>query len=1256
MASSDRTPDMSRVISDLSRAIHQLNDKIDGLGGGGHSRPGSTSGGRASKTEQVETKATNKELRKLGDTIDATEKAIRNLRRGIGNTDTSMQHLFDVQTRATKGLIRNEALSEEATKNLVKQINNSIKGHSFLGESMINAGNKVKYLEQKLHETGTFLAQYTDTLKQTNTESLASIADAQELRKVIQKLNKEMTLSDEIQEMINKNEFARAAKAIDNEAKNANAIRTSIKRTSTSFNQMNTVSKGLRSSLSKASDAIGGAFIKDIATMGGAVALIVGGAKQAYKQYWDTASAGFGGAFIQLSKTAIGLGISLESLTAITKENMHLVGRMGLRGFTDSLKASQQGLMQLGLTTEQAAKASAALTENAFLSGVDVKDRKALTAASRQQIDAYENMRAVTGESIEALAAQTKAIMTDNESIKIMASLNKQQRVNMMQSINLERQRLVTMGLTNEAAMGVIKSFQTLQNMKTTDRVEAGNNIMASGSALGLDPDESAKAAKIMQGGRSALKDPENMKFMEDYARKVAAKQDSLKGSSNINSQLLGDYSESLTASMQPMIDGMRQGNLDRGMTPEQVEANKQLGHVPAVIAEGSAKIETLMRALESPLTKIMIGVFGIGALLLKHLGKPREKGKIPHTDPEAGDDSPYEPGKTKGKPSAEGKEDGIKTPARGPRLAQPGDSIQSPHRLDSQMTQVAKKHGWSEQMGQRDRGYSGQVQMADQLGDLQRTRTRRASSAGRAEENRTSIGSSALQQRLEANREARAKRLREMPVGPPRPAPPPTLAERIDLYGAQQRTRAARGTNRVREAISTRTTQVAERVNGFGSRISGAVSNSAPVRTIGAAGRLVGGAGGAVSGTVGRVAGAATGAISKAAGGLMSFGAKALPFIGLAVAGIEALNGAFEGVKRTAEIFGVDTAKNSVTSAQKVSAGIAGALNTISFGLIPTDETARLLNDVATDGVAVLGDYMEGAAEFMMNKAIPAVYDALKNVMGWIGGAILDVLSPSTWIDAFNGKGDGGFVSTIIGSLWKAIQFMSAALMKGAIKVGSDMLEGMINLIPDWLGGKAAKEGFAKMKKESENGGLLGFAKEDTKFSDYDSPEEAKKRKEREAKKAARNKKDDKTNSGDKVQGTATATSPDNLGMVNQFGETLTKDQLAAQGIQAKPAASGTPTVSNPSGTQTPGATDASGGAVNKQADKEPPKSAEEQILAEIRDKMTTLVEMTGKGLKIAEDDFKMMSTQMRTAPVPGTGGQGGYAPSLARFLDMSM
>lgn len=1186
---SDRNPDMSRVMTELTRAITALNGNIADMGHSGHktARPGSGGGGRAKPNTGAE--GTEKDLKELQKTIKQTDKELKALRKGAGDTNKSFADLYDSQSQAIKGIVNNQKLSDRAHTSLVNQLHKTATSGSALGQGMQKASEKLAFLEKKLEESGNFLAEYSDALKEAGASTLLGINDNDKLRKALKKLNSEIDLSAEVKEHIARQEYKQAAELLDKEAKQSNQLRQDIGKTSRSFNNLDRQTKMLGTGLSKATDAIGLGFVKEAAKWGGAVALITNGAKELYSQFWQTASAGFGGAFMDLSINAIKLGVSLHDLTALAKENMQQVGKMGLKGFTDSLAETRLQLMQLGMTSTEAAKMRAVMNENARLTGVDIKDKGALSNAAQDQIKQYETLRAITGESMEAVAQQTKAILNDNDTMKLMSGLNKQQRVQMLQSINAERVRLTTMGLTNDAAMGVIKTFQSIQNAKTIDRVDMGNKLMAAAASMGLDPSEAMKANQIAQKGAAAT--PEEAKFMADFQKKLGGAIDTKKKTGDLSDGIIADYAQEMSAGFAGMQDGMRQANLGREMTPGEIEQNKILGHVSKGIADSSAKIDSWMKLIQSPLLAIAAGVGGIALMLARKI-LPSRKKDIARDKGEDQSPSVDRSENKKGKKKVQGR-------AGSDALAHPdGTPMKGAGHLGSrtsdQIEHIAKSKGW---VAPEDnvKGYGALDRSTKQKQADKANRARHATRAGRDADNSTSIGSQTLQERLAQHHAERARN-----SGPPRPyqAPRPSLLKRL-------------GSSRIGTAVS-------------------------------GGGKAIGAIAGKAAGTASGLAGKGVSIVGKAAGGLARFGAKAIPFLGWAIAGIEAMQGAFDGVSKAAEIFGVDTSKQSVTTAQKVSAGIAGALNMLSFGLIPTEDTAKFLHTAATEGFDIVKGWVSDTTEFVANNAIPALYSGFKSILGFIGGAISDFFTLDTWTGIFTGNGgEGGIVSSILNSLKKAVSFAGVAVAKGLVKIGTDIVDGILNGVSDKIPGvKALKAEWAEMKKTNDD-----FTSKDTKWSDFDSPKEAQERKEKEAKVAEEKKKD--TN---KVQGTPTEVPKDNLGLVNEFGQKLTADQLAAQGIQASPSTTTSPTVGGSAANTTK---DANGNTVVNNTTNNTttaPKTEAEKLLSGILDKVTSLVDLTDKGLKIAEADFKS-TTQSRLAGGPSSNG---YSPSLADFMNM--
>jgi hypothetical protein len=1273
MSSSNQSPDLSRVISELSRQVANLASSVEGGHSGSRSRPGSTGGGRAAPKSDMGD--TSKSIKELNAGLKEVDKTLDKLNRGATDVAHSHKDLYTAQNSLIKGIVSGGKKSEAQQQKLVEAIDKAIKSQSILGNSMSNSAKSLDQLNEITEKTGEFLHVYAELLKKSNTQSLSSIADADKLRDALLKMQKEMDLGAEINEMIRKKEFSAAAKKIDDDAKSAVNVRNEIKKTANQFNVLTNVTGGLKTAFSKAADVVGAGFLKEASTLSGSVGLVIAGAKEAYKQFKDTASSGFGGEFFNLSKTAIGLGISLEALTKITKENMTQIGRMGLDGFNKSLKDSQIQLMQLGLTTEEAAKTRAVMNENAMLTGVDVTNKKALNKSTQEQIGVYETLRATTGESIETIANQTKAIINSNDSMKIMSSMTRQQRVGMLQSINMERARLTAMGLSNEAAMKIVNTVNAMANEKTVSRVEQANKLQAAGAAVGMDSSATDKISSILMKSKGSRTD-EDKKLLADYAKEYNKKSGAMQGDgADLGKQIVGDYADEMAGHIKDLGDDMSAANMDRGLNKDQIDANKAMGRIPKVVAEGISKIESGLQLIQSPLLKIAAGIVGIGIYLAMR-ARAKKTEDI-------------------GSSIMDGfkKATGIKSHEKassllgGKEQCCPGSSIQGDHKFNQKMTKIAEGHGY---MGDADKrlfphqakegsGFSGMNDAANKIKSDRDFAATRASKTNRAKD-RVAVG--------------------------------PQLSDAADSIGSSS----------LQDRIAANRKKVAERSLGNPGNLL--PSNTPPPSRLGGIGKKVGGS---IRGAAGKVGGA----LETGMGAIGKLGAKAIPFLGLAVVAIDGIMGAFDGVSRAAEIFGVDVNKDSLTTAQKVSAGIAGALNTITFGLIPTDSTARLFNDIAEDGVSVLTDYWEEGMEFMYNKAVPAIWDGFKSVLGFIGNAIVDVLSPSTWISMFTGDGDSGFVGSILRSVWKGVEFLAVALTKGVVKFGADIVDKITSFLPKWMVPEALTNLGAKNT----------WASSDTHVSDFDNEKEAGERSKRKDKKAKRDKASSSSGSPDSVPGHASDTHDSNvsdkdqvkgtppltdeqkavqddhkkflelkaasekqelairakeaqgkevspsekaaaaaakkaydekaesvakkiessstpetaLGMVSDFNSQMTSEQLAAQGVV------GSPSESTSTGVNTP-AKQAEQDASKNSADKKnssdssststatAPKS--ETLLSGILEQVTLLVDLTTKKLDLSQDAMKMQSTQSR---LPGK-SDSGHAPSMQSFINTVM
>lgn len=175
-------------------------------------------------------------------------------------------------------------------------------------------------------------------------------------------------------------------------------------------------------------------------------------------------------------------------------------------------------------------------------------------------------------------------------------------------------------------------------------------------------------------------------------------------------------------------------------------------------------------------------------------------------------------------------------------------------------------------------------------------------------------------------------------------------------------------------------------------------------------------------------------GKIGKIAGGLGKFG-KFLPGLGIALTAADALGGGLSGWKDAGNIFGTDKA----TTGQKVSGALGGALNSLSFGLVPKSFAAKGINGA--------GSIFSGIGRSMTGKNF---------IEGWKEGGM---------------KEDSRIIDKVLGGVTKQ---MSIGFVKGNSSFAKG-LTGMFKNVTNSFTGIFSKGMFGFFKPDSS--GKSGFS-----------------------------------------------------------------------------------------------------------------------------------------------------------------------------------
>jgi len=340
--------------------------------------------------------------------------------------------------------------------------------------------------------------------------------------------------------------------------------------------------------------------------------------KQAFTDYRMVASAGLAGRFGEISMAGLRLGVSVEKLTAIYRENARGLA-MGMGGsFLKTLSDGQNGLMLLGLKAEEAAAGANGFYKNAIASGLNPRQTDKLNASIKFQTDAFADLRSITGATIEEFNSMNEAMATNVENLTMSLRYAPQEREARFQELVSLRNEFTQRGLSAKAADAMVQAMQGFSKNKLKDRYEAAARIQQAAGLMGMGG-EGATAANLMR-----------------KRKRTGAEDAQLAGiTSNIKGAMeqfgnMGPAAENLTDVLDEGMGAAAKGLLDAGVglkaaadaqmgvTKAQVAKEKDTNTVSAGEARVMMTIDQAANMLNSSLGKILIAVVGIAASMIR--------------------------------------------------------------------------------------------------------------------------------------------------------------------------------------------------------------------------------------------------------------------------------------------------------------------------------------------------------------------------------------------------------------------------------------------------------------------------------------------------------------------------------------------------------------------------------------------------------------------------------------------------------------
>lgn len=194
------------------------------------------------------------------------------------------------------------------------------------------------------------------------------------------------------------------------------------------------------------------------------------------------------------------LGISTDKYIEILKAHTNSINGMGLKEFNKTLGVGKDTLTKFGVSTEDAAIASAALIDQGRALGLN---GAALNTFVKQNGDQFNSLRATLGMTIQEFTAFTNDLTNSAESREMLLKIDKSQWAAKRNELVLESKRLSLLGLSAEQIKQELAARQAAANSKLGDRFGAAAKIQQLAGVVGMG-DRGARAADIMRRGNRA--------------------------------------------------------------------------------------------------------------------------------------------------------------------------------------------------------------------------------------------------------------------------------------------------------------------------------------------------------------------------------------------------------------------------------------------------------------------------------------------------------------------------------------------------------------------------------------------------------------------------------------------------------------------------------------------------------------------------------------------------------------------------------
>ena len=320
-----------------------------------------------------------------------------------------------------------------------------------------------------------------------------------------------------------------------------------------------------------------------------------------------------GGLSTTIAMSSLLIGSSTAAYVKTMKQNMAQVSQLGLGGWDKAISANMRVMNSMGLFGDEAVETFGDITQSLLNIGIHPKDQKRFNAAVSDYAENAKTMSAALGVSVKDYIALNNQLSTSADGQDVMMRLDKTERAQKMQSINVERDRLAAMSSNVAAAQKFTEAMLKQGNGKFVDRQRDAMDILQFSSVLGMG-DAGQRAAAIAGKHESQRTDTEKQ-FLNDFMLEMGKRAEQAKGLGPGNEMMVDKLQEIMPRIAGTMKEGaqVKMSAENRGsVTDEQKASMAQQAQLGEGWQAAISSVNFWQNAITNPIVKVITGLTGV--------------------------------------------------------------------------------------------------------------------------------------------------------------------------------------------------------------------------------------------------------------------------------------------------------------------------------------------------------------------------------------------------------------------------------------------------------------------------------------------------------------------------------------------------------------------------------------------------------------------------------------------------------------------